>query len=67
TINGWLFPDGGADALAAKIQSAIARRDDLPGVGRAARRVAESRADWKRNFGQLLVAYQQTVRFGRKS
>ena len=65
--NGWLFPDGNADALAVKIQSVIARRDDLPGVRRAARRVAESRADWKRNFSQLLVAYQQTVRFGRKS
>jgi L-malate glycosyltransferase len=64
--NGWLFPDGDADALALKILSAIARRDDLPGVGRAARRVAERCADWKRNFGQLLVAYQQTIRFGRK-
>jgi len=64
--NGWLFPDGDADALAAKILSAIATRESLPGIGAAARRSAETRADWKKNFGQLLVAYEQTVKLGRK-
>lgn len=65
--NGWLFPDGNADLLAAKILAAIAQRERLPEVGRAARQVAEQRADWKRNFAQLLHAYEQTVIPGRKS
>jgi L-malate glycosyltransferase len=64
--DGWLFPDGNSDALAAKILSAIAHRENLSEVGRAARRVAERRADWKKNFGQLLLAYEQTVKLGRK-
>ncbi len=64
--NGWLFPDGNADALAEKILAAIAQRKKLPEVGRAARRVAERRADWKKNFSQLLLAYEQTATFGRK-
>jgi glycosyltransferase involved in cell wall biosynthesis len=66
-VNGWLFPDGNADALAAKILSAAAHRETLPGMGRAAREVAERRADWKSNFSQLLHAYEQTVNPGRKS
>lgn len=64
--NGWLFPDGDADALAAKILTVIAQREELAEVDRAARRSAETRADWKKNFGQLLVAYEQTVKLGRK-
>lgn len=65
--NGWLFPDGDADALAAKILVVIAQRERLAEVSRAARRSAERRADWKKNFGQLLIAYEQTVKLGRKS
>ncbi|OQY84988.1 MAG: hypothetical protein B6D40_04475 [Anaerolineae bacterium UTCFX3] len=65
-VNGWLFPDGDADALAAKILDAIRQREKLPEIGAAARRSAEKRADWKKNFGQLLVAYEQTVKLGRK-
>lgn len=60
--NGWLFPDGDADALAAKILAVIAQREKLPAVGAAARKSAEKRADWTKNFGQLLAAYEQTVR-----
>ncbi len=65
--NGWLFPDGNADALAAKILDAIRQRENLPAMGESARRSAEMRADWKKNFGQLLVAYEQAVQLGRKS
>jgi glycosyltransferase involved in cell wall biosynthesis len=65
-VNGWLFPDGNADALAAKILDAIRQREKLPAMGESARRSAEKRADWKKNFGQLLVAYEQTVKLGRK-
>ena len=66
-VNGWLFPDGNADALAAKILDAIRQREKLPEIGAAARRSAEMRADWKKNFGQLLVTYEQAVQLGRKS
>ena len=65
--NGWLFPDGDVDALAAKILDAIRQREKLPEIGAAARRSAEMRADWKKNFGQLLVTYEQAVQLGRKS
>jgi glycosyltransferase involved in cell wall biosynthesis len=65
-VNGWLFPDGDVDALAAKILAAIAQGEKLPEIGAAARRSAEKRADWKKNFGQALVAYEQTVKLGRK-
>ena len=66
-VNGWLFPDGNADALAAKILDAIRLRESLPAMGESARMSAEMRADWKKNFGQLLVAYEQAVQLRRKS
>jgi glycosyltransferase involved in cell wall biosynthesis len=59
--NGWLFPDGNADALAAKILGIIEDRKSLAKIGEHARHVAEERADWKRNFGKLLGAYEQTL------
>jgi glycosyltransferase involved in cell wall biosynthesis len=59
-VNGWLFPDGDAEALAAKI-TAIMDGGDLSSVRRAARRTAEERADWPRNFGVLLGAYKRAV------
>lgn len=64
--NGWLFPDGDADALAGKILAVIAQREKLPEVGAAARRSAERRADWQKNFGQLLTAYEQTIQRRRR-
>lgn len=60
--NGWLFPDGDADALAARISQAIERRDELPAIGRAARAVAEARADWSKNSQKLVYAYEQALR-----
>jgi len=62
-VNGWLFPDGDADALAEKILTVIAQRKKLTQIGRAARRSAEERADWKKNFAVLLKAYDMTVRY----
>ncbi|MEW6286903.1 MAG: glycosyltransferase family 4 protein [Chloroflexota bacterium] len=61
-VNGWLFPDGNADALAEKILTVIAQREKLPGIGAAARRSAEMRADWQKNFSQLLSAYERVVK-----
>ncbi len=58
-VNGWLFPDGNADALAAKILDAIRQREKLPEIGESARRSAEMRADWKKNFATLMEVYQR--------
>ena len=66
-VNGWLFPDGNADILAEKILAVIAQRRKLTQIGRAARRSAEERADWKKNFAKLLEAYEQTIQFYRRS
>jgi glycosyltransferase involved in cell wall biosynthesis len=56
--NGWRFADGDASELAGAILNAIEHRQDLPGMSRAARRVAEERADWHKNFPNTLHAYQ---------
>lgn len=56
-VQGWLFPDGDADALARAILQALVNREQLIELGRNARRLAEQRADWKQNFPHLLRAY----------
>jgi glycosyltransferase involved in cell wall biosynthesis len=55
--NGWLFPDGNAEALASEILYALDQRQILPEMGRNARKLAESRADWEKNFPELEKAY----------
>jgi glycosyltransferase involved in cell wall biosynthesis len=60
--NGWLFPDGDADALAERILLIAAARKQLKRVARAARATAERRADWHRNFAVLLRTYDLAVR-----
>lgn len=59
--NGWLFPDGDVDALAAKIIQAMDMRMTLPKIGRAARAVAEERADWTKNSAKLMHVYGQAM------
>ena len=56
--NGWLFRDGDANHLAEKILAAISQREKLPEVGRASRRSAEMRADWKKNAEVLMNVYR---------
>ena len=56
--NGWLFPDGNVDALAQKILRAADLRNDLSQMGVRARKLAETRADWKKNFPKLLAAFE---------
>jgi len=56
--NGWLFRDGDADHLAEKILAAISQREELPKIGRASRRSAEMRADWKKNAEALMNVYR---------
>src|SRR5258706_4105577 len=59
--NGWLFPDGNADALATKILAVIDDRGALVEIRKNARAVAKARADWKKNVSKLLIAYEQTI------
>jgi glycosyltransferase involved in cell wall biosynthesis len=58
---GWWFPDGDVAALTQAILDAVARRDQLPEMGRRARWLAELRADWNKNFLELEKAYQLAV------
>lgn len=59
--NGWLFRDGDADHLAEKILAAISQREKLPEIGRASRRSAEMRADWKKNAEALMNVYRKLI------
>jgi len=61
-VNGWLFRDGDADDLAEKILYAIKRRREFKRIGELARKTAEEKADWKKNFGKLLEAYNVIAR-----
>lgn len=57
-VQGWLFPDGDAGALAAGILRAVDCRRDLADMGQSARRLAEQRADWNKNFPKLFEAFE---------
>jgi len=59
--NGWLFRDGDADDLAEKILHAIKSRRSFKKIGESARKTAEQKADWKKNFGKLLEAYDTVM------
>jgi glycosyltransferase involved in cell wall biosynthesis len=65
-VNGWSFRDGDVEDLAGKISLAIKSRKLLPGMGELARQTAEEKADWKKNFGKLLEAYDKTVLSGEQ-
>ena len=56
-VNGWFFRDGDVNDLAEKITYALKNRKSFTRIGEAARKTAEQKADWKRNFGKLLEAY----------
>ncbi|MBN2116913.1 MAG: glycosyltransferase family 4 protein [Anaerolineales bacterium] len=60
-VNGWLFRDGDADDLAEKILYAIKNRRSFKKIGAAARKTAEQKADWRKNFGKLLQAYEKVI------
>ena len=61
-VNGWLFRDGDVDDLAGKILSAIKNKREFRRIGESARKTAEERADWKKNFGKLLQVYDVVAR-----
>lgn len=58
-VNGWLFRDGDVDDLAEKISYVIKNRKSFKKIGEAARKTAEMKADWRKNFGKLLEAYEK--------
>lgn len=58
-VNGWLFSDGDVDDLAEKILHALKNRRSFRKIGKAARQTAEQKADWQKNFGKLLEAYER--------
>jgi L-malate glycosyltransferase len=62
SVQGWWFPDGDAQGLAQAILAAIQQRAGLAEMGSAARRLAEEKADWEKNFPHLLKAYEIAVR-----
>jgi glycosyltransferase involved in cell wall biosynthesis len=59
--NGWWFKDGDVDDLAQSILTAVNQSKQLVDMGKAARQVAEARADWDRNFPNLLNAYSRAL------
>jgi len=65
--NGWLFRDGDAEDLAQKILYAIKNRRSFKKMGESGRKTVEQKADWKKNFGKLLDAYEKvsSLRAGR--
>jgi L-malate glycosyltransferase len=60
-VNGWTFPNGSDEALAAIILDSASNPSRLTRMGGASRALALERADWARNFPRLLDAYQQAV------
>jgi L-malate glycosyltransferase len=60
-VNGWLFRDGDVDDLTEKILNAIKDRKSFKKIGEAARKTAEQKADWKKNFGTLLGTYEKIL------
>jgi len=62
---GWVFADGNVGALAAAMISAYTQRKKLKEFSQNARRLAEAKADWKKNFQELLRAYEMAVETGK--
>jgi len=59
--NGWLFRDGNVDDLVEKISYAIKKRRSFRKISESARKTAEQKADWKKNFGKLLETYDKVL------
>ncbi len=59
--NGWTFPDGDVDTLAAKILYAIDNPALLPDMSVKAKQLASQKANWEINFSALLKTYQDTL------
>ena len=61
-VQGWWFRDGDiADLERLLIRTVDEHRGQLPGMGKSARLLAESRADWEKNFPELIYAYNLAI------
>ena len=59
---GWFFPVGDWRALSERLIAADEQRDHVRGKMREnARKLAEQRADWSKNFNKLMRAYSMAV------
>lgn len=58
---GWLFKDGDSAECARKLLLAASQVKELQKMKKGNRTLAESRADWTKNFKVLLEAYQLAV------
>jgi glycosyltransferase involved in cell wall biosynthesis len=59
---GWMFPDGDAEALAQSILNALKDQKILVEKRTQARLLAETKADWNRNFPILLQGYEMAIK-----
>ncbi len=65
-VQGWWFKDGDTGDLERMIIRTVdEERGRLPGMGKLARSLAERRADWKKNFPELINAYNLAVEVNR--
>jgi glycosyltransferase involved in cell wall biosynthesis len=55
---GWFFHDGDPASLAEAMLNAVNNGQEMLDMRRSARLLAEQRADWEKNFPELLHAYQ---------
>ena len=62
---GWYFKDGDAVALAQRMLDA-SKHTDRSKLSAAARKLAEKRADWQKNFTVLLSAYAEAAALVQK-
>jgi len=59
--NGWLYPAGNPEALAAATLEALDEDELRAAMGRANVAIVRARANWRFNFGKLLAAYDQLL------
>lgn len=64
---GWLFADGDEEALAQGMLRAYNERARLGEMGKAARRLAEQRANWRQNARKMDQAYEMAVNYWKES
>ena len=60
-VNGWLVPPADASALAAAISGALARRDQLAGMGIAGRSIVEREFSWNAAAAATIDLYERLL------
>lgn len=59
--NGWMFETDSVENLTDSILEIVKNKQQLPIVGQEARKTAEKKANWEKNFKELLEAYQYAM------